>query len=320
MESLKKLIENIGRKTDVQRAQIVFLYDSIWDSPNGDPYTNQPRYDEATLRVLVSDVRIKRFVRDFMMMLNSKDIEIYSRELQESERDEARKGKEKVSGSSAMISLLSKKYGGLKSADDLLRKCFDVRAFGGISTAKDNTAQITGPIQFSMLNSSLNMVILRPHQNTSILPSDVGKDAGAIGTTSLVPFSLNQITGTVNPMLAIQSGLKEDEVQTILGAMWHSIESCETRSKQNQTPRLILKINMERVVDKINNIEEKIVIKEEDKDLRSFSQVTVDFSSLCEAVKDKKVKSIQYQVDSSLEESFLKQMAPVKSKLVRLDF
>ena len=46
------------------KSEILFLYDSTYSIPNGDPFTGEQRYDEETKKILVSDVRIKRYVRD----------------------------------------------------------------------------------------------------------------------------------------------------------------------------------------------------------------------------------------------------------------
>ena len=60
----------------------------------------------------------------------------------------------------------------------------DVRLFGGISTKKGKAVNLTGPVQFALLNPSLNAVELRMHQNTSVFSSSTDKSRGAIGTTT----------------------------------------------------------------------------------------------------------------------------------------
>ncbi len=45
----------------VQKSEILFLYESTYSMPNGDPFTGEQRYDDETKKILVSDVRIKRF-------------------------------------------------------------------------------------------------------------------------------------------------------------------------------------------------------------------------------------------------------------------
>src|SRR5437868_14573387 len=54
-----------GNGLPVDKSEILFLYESSYSVPNGDPFTSEQRYDEETGKVLVSDVRIKRFIRDY---------------------------------------------------------------------------------------------------------------------------------------------------------------------------------------------------------------------------------------------------------------
>jgi len=53
----------------VKKSEILFLYESTYSIPNGDPFTGEQRYDDETKKVLVSDVRIKRFIRDYFVDL-----------------------------------------------------------------------------------------------------------------------------------------------------------------------------------------------------------------------------------------------------------
>ena len=217
----------------IQKSEIIFLYESSYSIPNGDPFTGEQRYDEETKKILVSDVRIKRFIRDY---LNEKGEEIYVILDRSNVSD---KGAE--TGSSARIKSLRSKYPD-KKGNDLLKECIDVRLFGGVPTEKDEKASkgkddklssITGPVQFAILNPSLNSVDLRMHQNTTVFPSSMKNDQGSIGTTTVVPYSVNQIHGWINPYSAINSGLKESDVEIMLKALWESVNNANTRTKSN---------------------------------------------------------------------------------------
>ena len=48
------------------KSEILFLYETTYNIPNGDPFTGEQRYDEETKKILVSDVRMKRYVRDYL--------------------------------------------------------------------------------------------------------------------------------------------------------------------------------------------------------------------------------------------------------------
>ncbi len=193
--------DNATTKTQdnqLAKSEILFLYESTYSIPNGDPFTGEQRYDEETKKVLVSDVRIKRFIRDF---LDANGNEIYVL----LDRSNASKdGKE--SGAAARIKTLKQKYPN-QPAKKVLKQCIDVRLFGGISTEEGDAANITGPVQFALLNPSLNEVDLRMHQNTCVFPSQIKNAQGTIGTTTVVPYCVNQIHGWINPYSAKHTGL-----------------------------------------------------------------------------------------------------------------
>jgi CRISPR-associated protein Csh2 len=63
-------------KPELEKSEILFLYESTYSVPNGDPFTGEQRYDEETKKILVSDVRIKRFIRDYFI---DHDIDVFVR-------------------------------------------------------------------------------------------------------------------------------------------------------------------------------------------------------------------------------------------------
>jgi len=283
--------------TLTEKSEIIFLYESKFSMPNGDPFTSEQRYDEETKKVLVSDVHIKRFIRDYLHNIGETIYVINDKEQME--------GNE--SGSAARVKSLRKKFGAeLKEAgikDDglfLLTKCIDVRLFGGISTEKNAAVNLTGPVQFALLNPSLNSVDLRMHQNTSVFSSDVSKSGGAIGTTSLVPYSLNQIHGWINPFAAKLSGLEDKDVATMFEALWKSINNANTRSKSNQSSLLLLQLIYAKDTDKVYGTDKLISFTSDklDEQLRDISDVTFDFGALKEIAASDKIKEVKYYSES----------------------
>lgn len=281
-----------------EKSEIVFLYESKYSMPNGDPFTGEQRYDEETKKVLVSDVRIKRFIRDYLFE-NGETIYVIN------DRDEA-SGTE--SGAAARIKSLRKKFeaelkeAGIKKDDGLflLTQCIDARLFGGISTEKNAAVNLTGPVQFALLNPSLNSVDLRMHQNTSVFSSDVTKSGGAIGTTSVVPYSLNQIQGWINPFAAEYSGLTQEDVTKMLKALWESINNANTRTKSNQSSVLLLQIVYANKTDKVYGTDRLISLDSEKRDeqFRDMADFTLNFESLKALAQSEKVSEIRYYTES----------------------
>lgn len=297
------------------KSEILFIYDSIYSIPNGDPFTGEQRYDEETKNVLVSDVRIKRFIRDFLLAENERsdaDHEIYVKSVE---------AEGKGSSSAKRVEQLQQKYEDIASdGKALLRKCIDVRLFGAVSTAKDDmSVNLTGPVQFALLNPSLNRVDLRMHQNTSVFKSDVSKQRGAIGTTSVVPYSVMQVHGWVNPFSASKTNLTDGDLSLMFETLWDSVNNANTRSKSNQSSLLLLNIVYADPRDKLYRVDEYIDIEPKDgkrqEQLRGASDYKFDFSRLHEAVQSDKVKEVQYHVAfDELKDTLLN--GPMREKFV----
>ena len=217
------------------KSELLFLYESTYSIPNGDPFTGEQRFDEETKRVLVSDVRIKRFIRDYLFDTGT---DIYVR----NDRSNVKEDGDAEAGAAARYNTLEKNAANGTSAQDILTQLIDVRLFGGILTKKGTAINLTGPVQFALLNPSLNAVDLRMHQNTAVFASKTDNTRGAIGTTTVVPYALCQIHGWINPYSARHTNLTQNDIQTMFSALWNSINNANTRTKSNQSSLLLLQI------------------------------------------------------------------------------
>lgn len=288
----------------VAKSEILFLYESTYSIPNGDPFTGEQRYDEETKKILVSDVRIKRFIRDYFFERGDVVYVINSRP----SIVEGFKG----SGAALRMHLLKELYkddselmikskGGKTAFNSLkvMQKCIDVRLFGGISTEEGDAVNLTGPVQFALLNPSLNAVDLRIHQNTSVFSSSEDKTRGAIGTTTVVPYALNQIHGWINPYSARYTGLKEEDIKYMLQALWESINNANTRSKSNQSSLLLLQIVYSQPTKKLYGVDRMIKYEsnKQDEQIRSSEDYKLDLAKLVESVKTDAVAKINFYTE-----------------------
>lgn len=291
----------------VKKSEILFLYESTYSIPNGDPFTGEQRYDDETKKVLVSDVRIKRFIRDYFIETGA-DIFVVS-DKSALATDEKLKG----SGAALRMKTLKSKYGndptvqrtsakGKAETDTLklMQKCIDVRLFGGISTEEGDAVNLTGPVQFALLNPSLNKADLRIHQNTSVFSSSEEKTRGAIGTTTVVPYSLNQIHGWINPYSARHTGLTEDDIKAMFRALWESVNNANTRTKSNQNSLLLLQIVYAEPTKKLYGVDRYIELRpkeKRDEQIRNSDDYTLDLSRLKEAVNLSAVSTINFHTE-----------------------
>lgn len=305
--------------TITEKSEVIFLYESKYSIPNGDPFTSEQRYDEETKKILISDVRIKRFIRDYLIE-NGKEVYVFNDKSQAV-------GKE--SGSAARMKALRLKYSNeedVKSAKKgegslkLLQKCIDVRLFGGISTEEKEAVNITGPVQFALLNPSLNAVDLRIHQNTSLFSSSAEKSRGAIGTTSVVPYALCQIHGWVNPYSARLSGLTNEDVNEMFSALWNSVNNANTRSKSNQNSLIIFQIVYNQATDKLYGTDKLIKIKSDKRqeELRDMEDYELDFEKLRAVDGSPKVKEIRYYTEIESIKSTISGLGSEKFKFMNI--
>lgn len=327
---------NSSNTTIEKKSEILFLYESSYSIPNGDPFTGEQRYDEETKKVLVSDVRIKRFIRDFFLEINNRMPEDSKFEIYVWNDISQAEGKE--SGSSARMKALKLKFKDdpsvvikPKGKDDkqkidavkLLQKCIDVRLFGGISTEEGDAVNLTGPVQFALLNPSLNEAELRMHQNTSVFVSSVEKSRGAIGTTTVVPYCVNQIHGWINPFSAKYTALTDSDVDLMLKALWESVNMANTRSKSNQSSLLLLQIIYAEPTKKVYGVDRLVKINPKNDmrgdQLRSFDDFSFDFSDILKLAKNEMIEKIRYYTEI---ESIQKQLQldDQKEKLAKLEF
>ena len=291
----------------MKKSEILFLYETSYNIPNGDPFTGEQRYDEETKKILVSDVRIKRFIRTYLEDIEGEHIYVSDKT-----------GADKKDSKSVLTYIAQNKEWNPRQKTDIaeiMKGLIDVRLFGGISTLEKNMkigetnftnghVQFTGPVQFAALNPSLNRVNLRMHQNTSHFTSKEDKAQGAIATTTLVPYSVVQIHGWINPTVAKNTDLKEDDLKTMFKALWYGIGgegSSFSRSKVGQDSLLLLVIDYKQDFDKLYGIDRTIKLKLneglKDEQIRSMDDYDFDFSKLQELAKNDKIEKIRFYTE-----------------------
>jgi CRISPR-associated protein Csh2 len=304
-----------------EKSEILFLYEVKYSIPNGDPFTGEQRYDEDSKKILVSDVRIKRFIRDYLQ--EAGNFEIYVTDKEKSLDNS------KESGSASRLNALIEKYkiGSTKKVTEeqllsLMQKCIDVRLFGGISTKEKAAVNLTGPVQFALLNPSLNRVDLRIHQNTSVFSSSGEKSRGAIGTTSVVPYALCQIHGWVNPLTARYTSLTPDDLDTMFTALWESVNNSNTRSKSGQDSLLLLQFVYQKPTDKVYGIDRALYLEPaggvSEEQVRSFEEAGLKVDRLKEIINSPKIKEVRYYTEHPTVEAALTELQSDKLKKMQL--
>ena len=205
------------KEKTMNNSEILFIYDAKMTNPNGDfDNENKPRMDYDTERNLVSDVRLKRYLRDYFETNLGEEIFVTEKAKDAKDRKE-------------QLKKINKNY------PDLL----DVRMFGAVFAAEGGNDHLTGPIQFNW-GYSLNKVQLC---ESSSITSSFSSGEG-IGHDYRVKYSLIAFNGSINGSAAEKTTLSEDDITIFDEAMLKAIPANRTRSKINQFPRLYIRIEM----------------------------------------------------------------------------
>ena len=196
------------------------IFDVVDGNPNGDPDAgNLPRIDDETGMGIVTDVCLKRKIRNYVQLtkkcISPYDIFVKEKAVLNDIVDSAYKAEEvsqKGADSekdSAAISYLCSKF-------------FDIRTFGAVLTKGKgaNAGQVRGPVQLTF-GRSVDPIVFTEHSITRMAVSnqkDKDKER-TMGRKSTVPYGLYVAHGFVSPALAEQTGFPEDD----LALLWESI-------------------------------------------------------------------------------------------------
>lgn len=279
------------------RSEILFLYEIENANPNGDPLNeNRPRFDTEENKVLVSDVRLKRTIRDYWFEYkdfngsNGKDI--FVRETKYSD------GKEEYISSGSRRAELFK-----ESSDKVLETCIDVRVFGGVLPIKKDTFTYTGPVQFQ-IGKSLHQTEIITEQGTGAFASGDKKKQTTFRTEYKIPYSLIGFNGIVNEKAAQYTKMTEEDRKLLLEGIWNGTKNLISRSKFGQNPLLLFTVNYKEPYY-IGGLRQRLKIQSEKSDLqiRNTEDYKIDLTGLLKEIKAQhdKITSVEVQVDSRLE-------------------
>jgi CRISPR-associated protein Csd2 len=209
--------------TPVQhRYDFIFFFDVTDGNPNGDPDAgNLPRIDPETNQGLVTDVCLKRKVRNYVAEVknDSPGYKIYVREraVLNSQHMQAYKAANLEPTPKALPKDEEK-------ARQLTRwmcdNFYDIRAFGAVMATEVNTGQVRGPIQLTFARS-LDPIVQSEFAITRCAVTnerDLEKER-TIGRKSMVPYGLYRCHGFLNASLAERTGFSEDDMALFKSAL-----------------------------------------------------------------------------------------------------
>lgn len=212
------------------RYDFVLLFDVKDGNPNGDPDAgNLPRVDAETGQGLVTDVSLKRKVRNFVGLLQGEQApyEIYVKEKAILNKQHERAYQAIPGGAELLAGDDKKRKGGDKVEEARQWMCknfYDVRTFGAVMSTGVNCGQVRGPVQMTFARS-IDPVIASEHSITRMAVAtekEAEKQDGdnrTMGRKFTVPYGLYVAHGFVSAHLADQTGFSESD----LALLWQSL-------------------------------------------------------------------------------------------------
>ena len=236
------------------RYDFVYLFDVTNGNPNGDPDAgNLPRLDPETNQGLVSDVCLKRKVRNFVAMTkgDTPGYEIYVSERAILELQQKRAWDAIVPDAKAGDRAKLPKD--RQKAQELTRwmcaNFFDVRTFGAVMSTKGaNCGQVRGPVQFAFARSiepilPLEVSITRMAATTESDAESKG-DIRTMGRKHIVPYGLYRAHGYVSASLAGSgdngTGFSEDDVELLWAALEQMFDHDRSAARGEMTARRLI--------------------------------------------------------------------------------
>ena len=210
-------------ETIKNRYDFALVFDVKDGNPNGDPDAgNLPRIDPETGHGLVTDVCLKRKVRNYVQIVKEakppfdifvKEKAILNTLIDEAHNQEAVKTKEKGEKTEAARMWMCGKY-------------YDIRTFGAVMSTGQNAGQVRGPVQMTF-GRSVDPIVTLEHSITRMAvatEAEAEKQKGdnrTMGRKNTVPYGVYVSYGFISPHLAAQTGFNEED----LNLLWDSLSN-----------------------------------------------------------------------------------------------
>lgn len=239
------------------RYDFVLLFDVKDGNPNGDPDAgNLPRLDAETGQGLVTDVCLKRKIRNFVALTKDqtesaeklqgekKRFEIYVKEKAILNKQHERAYV--AIGRKEMLDGDDKKRKGGDAVNDarewMCANFFDVRAFGAVMSTGVNCGQVRGPIQLTF-SRSIDPIVASEHSITRMAvatEAEAEKQQGdnrTMGRKFTVPYGLYMAHGFVSSFLARQTGFSDDDLAILWDALSAMFEHDRSAARSEMATR-----------------------------------------------------------------------------------
>ena len=225
------------------RYEFVLFFEVENGNPNGDPDAgNMPRIDPETSQGLVTDVCLKRKIRNYIDLSQGgkENFDIYVREnavLNETNllaykeldiKSESKKLPKKAEDAAAVVKYMCNRF-------------FDIRTFGAVMTTEVNCGQVRGPVQLGF-SKSLDVIV---PQEVTITRMAVTKTQDAekertMGRKHIVPYALYRAEGYISAALAQRTGFSEEDLELLWEALLNMFEHDHSAARGRMASRKLI--------------------------------------------------------------------------------
>lgn len=283
------------------RYDFVLLFDVKDGNPNGDPDAgNLPRLDAETGRGLVTDVCIKRKLRNYVGLLKGENppFDIYVKEKAVLNKQHER-AYQAFDLKPEPKKLPKKTEDAKKVTGWMCSNFFDIRTFGAVMSTEVNCGQVRGPVQITFARS-IDPIVSSEHSITRMAVT-TEKEADAqsgdnrtMGRKFTVPYGLYMAHGFVSAPLAEQTGFSDEDMALLLEALTNMFEHDRSAARGEMTTRGLYVFKHD---SKLGNAQAHMLFdrvtvqRKSDAPARSFADYTVnvDDSNLPQGVSLQKV-------------------------------
>lgn len=229
------------------RYEFVYLFDVTNGNPNGDPDAgNLPRLDPETNRGLVTDVALKRKIRNYVA-LEKEGAPGYAIYMQEksvlnNQHLEAWKALDIPPDDKEKYKKLPKDEAKARKLTAwMCENFFDVRSFGAVMTTEVNTGQVRGPVQLAFATSVEPVLPLEVSITRVAVTNekDLEKER-TMGRKHILPYGLYRAHGFISAKLAERTGFSEDDLQLLWRALTNLFEHDHSAARGEMSARKLI--------------------------------------------------------------------------------
>ncbi|MCY4358434.1 MAG: type I-C CRISPR-associated protein Cas7/Csd2, partial [Gammaproteobacteria bacterium] len=227
----------------INRYEFVYLFDVTNGNPNGDPDAgNMPRLDPETSQGLVTDVCLKRKIRNFVLLSenNKAGYHIYMQE-KSVLNNQHKKAYEALDIKPVPKKLPRENEQAQALTDWMCRTFFDVRAFGAVMTTEVNTGQVRGPVQLAF-GSSIDPILPLEVAITRMAVTnerDLEKER-TMGRKHIIPYGLYRVHGYISAKLAERTGFSDTDLKLLWQSLINMFEHDRSAARGEMSARRLI--------------------------------------------------------------------------------